>query len=196
MLDKNYQQQSVFCVQFFEHHPFFPVHPGSKTISAHHASQITNDLRQMQAQVWQTQLRRRSALRETKQPTFTTPPSAMNYRAVGCLLLLAIVGGSSGLNFLKSSFVTTQFGALVGDTRVKGAFAFLGVPYAQPPLKSLRFARTAPWSQSWSGNRTATTVRIKPFCLGNVIFGNRSLTQNLVTLSTTLFAYLTISLFA
>ena len=41
---------------------------------------------------------------------------------------------------------------------------FLGVPFAQPPVKSLRFKNPAPLNESWEGVRDAT--KYSPECVG------------------------------
>jgi para-nitrobenzyl esterase len=53
-----------------------------------------------------------------------------------------------------STRVETQFGVLLGEQRPTH-LAFLGIPYAAPPLGTLRFAPPAP-PQAWPGLREAT----------------------------------------
>ncbi|XP_008560044.1 esterase FE4 [Microplitis demolitor] len=61
---------------------------------------------------------------------------------------------------LDDPIVRTSFGPVLGKWmsshwgyRIAG---FLGIPYAQPPLGSLRFERPQPWHQSWTKLRDAT----------------------------------------
>lgn len=45
--------------------------------------------------------------------------------------------------------VTTQFGVISGRTLLSGASEFLGIPFAVPPIKELRWAPTKDWVQPY-----------------------------------------------
>lgn len=53
--------------------------------------------------------------------------------------------------------------------------AFLGIPYAEPPLAEHRFAKTEPWTRSWSQafgdrRRILKTQRFGPQCIQSLPF--------------------------
>ena len=76
--------------------------------------------------------------------------------------------------------VQTLSGALIGKTlNVFGrkVYAFVGVPYAEPPIGELRFASPEP-VKKWSGLRTA--FDFTPMC-PQVIIPNRIVEMNYIT---------------
>lgn len=56
---------------------------------------------------------------------------------------------------------TTSFGTLVG-VREEKADALSGIPYAEPPVGSLRFAPPKPWSKQFGARPAATPANICP----------------------------------
>ncbi|KAH6985451.1 Alpha/Beta hydrolase protein, partial [Ilyonectria destructans] len=81
---------------------------------------------------------------------------------LGCLPL--VLSSSAGDAALPT--VNIHNGTLVG-TRIYSSYqeSFLGIPYAQPPVGQLRFARPEPLESRWPSPRNATDYG--PFCLGN-----------------------------
>jgi carboxylesterase type B len=55
---------------------------------------------------------------------------------------------------VRGKVINVALKAAVTDRKIRPVFAFLGVPYAQPPVGELRFQRPQPLSL-WSGVRDA-----------------------------------------
>ena len=77
-------------------------------------------------------------------------------------ILLAAV--TATLALADSPVVTIHNGQLRGELLASGGAGFEGIPYAQPPVGSLRWREPAPAS-SWDGVRDAT--RFGAFCPQN-----------------------------
>ena len=89
-------------------------------------------------------------------------------------------GASAAQSFGHGPVVITSDGALLG-TAAGGADEFLGVPYAAPPVGSLRWQPPQPAAR-WDGVRTATAFG--PHCAQPVTpFGRPSTSENCLFLN-------------
>jgi carboxylesterase type B len=80
------------------------------------------------------------------------------YAALLGALSLAAACGSSGSSSNKGPTVQASVGAITGTTLTSGAEAFLGVPYAEPPVGDLRFRAPVPVGK-WDGVLSATALK-------------------------------------
>ncbi|XP_012288440.1 esterase FE4 isoform X2 [Orussus abietinus] len=86
----------------------------------------------------------------------------MHRSTLGSLVLLAIVIISDVLarKDYEGPTVNTRFGPVRGrlmlSARRNLLSAFLGIPYAQPPIGELRFQSPQPWNGTWTEPRDAT----------------------------------------
>ena len=81
--------------------------------------------------------------------TQLTQTARLDVSALLCMLL-------SARALTQGPVVTTTFGALVGKTEGQ-CDAFLGVPYADPPVGQLRFNNPVDWHKPWNNPRNATS---------------------------------------
>lgn len=78
------------------------------------------------------------------------------------LLFAALLTALATQAAAEPARVSTKAGVLVGEQRADGSTAFLGVPFARPPVGELRWKPPAPLP-AWSGERAA--LKSGPACL-------------------------------
>ncbi|PPV06307.1 carboxylesterase family protein [Xanthomonas bromi] len=79
----------------------------------------------------------------------------------------------------QQTVVRTETGAVRGVHNAQGG-AYLGIPFAAPPVGALRFRAPQP-AMRWSGVRDATHVG--PACLPRYRFGQKALSEDCLTLN-------------
>eukprot|EP01102_Stenamoeba_stenopodia_P007556 TRINITY_DN2118_c0_g2_i1.p1 TRINITY_DN2118_c0_g2~~TRINITY_DN2118_c0_g2_i1.p1 ORF type:complete len:557 (-),score=113.23 TRINITY_DN2118_c0_g2_i1:19-1689(-) len=81
------------------------------------------------------------------------------------LLLISFVCLAHSQSHPISTIVSTQFGDIEGFQNDLGTFMFLGIPYAQPPVGSLRWSSPV-YPSSWDSVYNASSYR--PSCIQSV----------------------------
>ena len=79
-----------------------------------------------------------------------------------------VIAGVIGLGTADAQ-VKTDAGAVAGTTNADGVRAFLGVPYAAPPVGALRWQAPQP-AVPWTGVKQAATFGAR--CMQGPIFGD------------------------
>ncbi|PVM89815.1 carboxylesterase/lipase family protein [Caulobacter endophyticus] len=77
-------------------------------------------------------------------------------------LIVAVLTALAGGALAEPIRISTRSGVLIGEQRRDGSEAFLGVPFARPPVGHLRWKAPQP-PPAWTGDRTA--LKSGPACL-------------------------------